>query len=113
MNKYDSGIFLIEFVARFLHNPQSLICNPKSCILNLSKNQNFEFKSLLHSQDAELLENERKFILQTYLTDTIPQEEQATMVSAKPPWFDGSVTTLRRKQIKNFLIDLASMDRDG
>jgi hypothetical protein len=50
--------------------------------------------------------------LENYFTGTDHQEILAK-ISDKPPWFDGSVTSLRREQIKNFLIDLAFKDRNG
>jgi len=111
-NGYDCGIFLLEFIARFLHNPKSLICNPKSSILNLKERQDFEFIDVLHSKDGQLLERESDFLLENYFTGT-NQQTLLKRNSDKPPWFDGSVTSLRREQIKKFLIDLAFMDRDG
>ena len=50
--------------------------------------------------------------METYFTGT---DQQAIFArrSDKPPWFDGSVTSHRREQIKKFLIDLASNDRAG
>ena len=83
-NGYDCGIFLLEFVARFLHNPQSLICNPKSAILNLTANPELEYIHLINSEDAGLDQRESDFICENILrlknSSAIP--EAANLVSA-------------------------------
>jgi hypothetical protein len=44
-NTYDCGIFLIEFVARFLKAPQSLIKNPESKVILWDRSSDYELEA--------------------------------------------------------------------
>jgi len=66
----------------------------------------------LHSKDGQPLERESDYRMENLFTGNNQQELLASR-SDKPPWFDGSVTSHRREQIKRFLIELASIDQAG
>ena len=50
--------------------------------------------------------------MENYFTGT-NQQSLLTRRSNLSPWFDSSVTSHRREQIKKFLIELASIDKSG
>jgi hypothetical protein len=66
----------------------------------------------LHSKEGQPLERESDYRMENYFTGT---DQQALLArrSNMSPWFDSSVTSHRREQIKKFLIKLASIDQAG
>jgi hypothetical protein len=66
----------------------------------------------LHSKEGQPLERESDYRMENYFTGT-DQQAIFTRRSNMSPWFDSSVTSHRREQIKEFLIELASIDRAG
>ena len=88
-NYYDCGIFVIEFVYRFLRDPPSLINSRNSSVIMWDCRQEYEFEI----DSLEILEI-------SMFADKSPT-----------PWFDSSITEVRREHIRKLIIDLASEDQ--
>ncbi|TNV86698.1 hypothetical protein FGO68_gene2845 [Halteria grandinella] len=134
-NEFDCGIFLLEYAARFLRNPASLLdasnygqWTEPIAFINELNIEIFCFRSRqMYNPDVtpEMLQNE---ILQVF--PSLPQSDLETFVLSvfcltrinrqvkenkfkKLEWFNGNVTLTRRRSLRNIFKFLARNCQEG